>query len=200
MKLETALAQLRERDSLPLFVGEPWDLELGRALRESSAEELFAGHSVQNAELAAAAIAGLHLWNDDFEASHNLCQGISTPTGSYWHGLCHRREGHRDRGLEANLNNTRYWFRQTGAHPAFPRVRETALAVLADAGSGMRWVTEAAGRLANGDAWDPFAMVDWFGQADAGTLSPQTVQLLQEIQRREIAVLLDWCVEQAVSG
>jgi hypothetical protein len=197
MEFQHAVERLRERSPLPLFVTQPWDDELDEALRSAGPEELFPDLSIRDPGMAACALAGLHLWNDNFNAAHNLCQGIKTQTGSYWHGLCHRREGHRGEGLESNLSNARYWFRQTGDHPAFDAVYRSALNVLDNAGSGFRWATEAAGLLRSRRRWDPFALIDWFAQADAQTVSTQTQTLLEEIQWREIDLLVDWCVQQA---
>ena len=45
--------------------------------------------------------------------------------------------------------------------------------------------------------WDPNTLIDWFGQAEAGTLSAQTASLLEEMQWREIDLLTDWCIQQA---
>lgn len=198
MKLGEAIDRLRSRPHVPLFTAEVWDAELDRKLRAAEPEALFSGREVRDPHAAAAALAGLHLWNDAFDASHSLCQGISTATGSYWHGLCHRREGHRGDGLESNLRNSRYWFRQVGSHPTFPLVYESALRVLDSAGAGFRWATEAAGQLRAADRWDPNALIDWFAQADAQVLSPQSQALLEEIQWREIDTLIDWCGREAL--
>jgi hypothetical protein len=200
MTFQQAIDRLRERTQMPMFVTTVWDAHLDERLREVTAEELFRGHQVRDPHTAACVLAGLHLWNDDFQASHNLCQGIETPTGSYWHGLCHRREGHRGEGLDANLSNAKYWFRRTGEHAAFDAVYRSALGVLDNAGTGFRWATEAADQLRARRRWDPFAIVDWFGQVDAGTLSAQTAALLEEIQWREIDLLTDWCVQQALAS
>ena len=53
--------------------------------------------------------AALWLYVDDLERSHVISQGITEATGSYWHGIMHRREG--------DFSNSHYWFRQTGRHP-----------------------------------------------------------------------------------
>jgi hypothetical protein len=198
MTFQDAVERLRERTEMPLFAGEPWDPGLGKRLRDAEIESLFPDRKVRDPHMAAAAVAGLHLWNDDFSASHNLCQGISTPTGSYWHGLCHRREGHRGEGLHANLGNAKYWFRQTGEHPAYDAVYRSALAVLDNAGAGFRWATESGNLLRTRRTWDPVAVIDWFAQAEAQTISTESQRLLQEIQWREIDLLVDWCVGQAL--
>ena len=200
MRVQEAIDRLRERPNGPLFATTAWDAALGERLREASPEELFAGLEVRDPRMAGCALAGLHLWNDDFGASHNLCQGIKTATGSYWHALCHRREGHAGEGVQSNLGNAKYWFRQAGDHPAFDPVYRSALSVLDTGGSGFRWITETADRLRANRRWDPFAMVDWVGQVDAGTLSPQSGAVLEEIQWRELDLLVDWCVQQALIG
>ncbi len=195
MTLSEVRACLGSRPNLPLFAERPWDAELAAELREVSPEPFFV-RSIRDPRMAACAIAGLHLLNDDFTAAHVLCQEIHTPTGSYWHQLCHRREGERGEGLAANLSNTRYWIRQTGVHPIHPTVREEALRILASGGSGFRWVTEATGQLQAAEGWSGEAIVDWIGLAATGAVSPASIALIEEIQRREIELLLDWCVEQ----
>jgi hypothetical protein len=198
MTLDQAIERLRTRQPVPLFVrDQPWDAELDEQLRSARVEELFEGLAVREPRMATCAVAGLHLWNDAFDASHNLCQGIGTPTGAYWHAICHRREGHAGSGLASNLSNARYWFRQVGDHPVYDSVYQTALQLLDATGAGFRWATEAAGQLRERRRWDPSALVDWFAQADSRVLSVQTQSLLEEIQWREIDLLVSWCAEQA---
>lgn len=54
--------------------------------------------------------AGLWLYVDELDRSHTLSQDLKSPTGSYWHGIMHRREG--------DFSNSHYWFHKTGKHPA----------------------------------------------------------------------------------
>jgi hypothetical protein len=58
--------------------------------------------------------SGLWLYVDALDRSHALSQGIETPTGSFWHGIMHRREG--------DFGNSHYWFRRAGRHPAMDAV------------------------------------------------------------------------------
>ncbi|MGB1126733.1 MAG: hypothetical protein ACPG4Q_16145, partial [Phycisphaeraceae bacterium] len=37
--------------------------------------------------------AGLWLYVDELDRSHEYSQSIHTPTGSFWHAIMHRREG-----------------------------------------------------------------------------------------------------------
>jgi hypothetical protein len=61
-----------------------------------------------------------------------------------------------------------------------------------------RWATETAALLESSGAWDPFAFVDWCQACDEGVLSPPTRALLEQIQLREIELLLDHCLRGAL--
>lgn len=89
--LAAVVVRLRGRD-LPLFVSRPW-VPWDEALRAEIEAE---GLGLVPGDAAVAIRAGLHLWNDDLAASHALSQHLAGPTGSYWHGLMHRREGDLD--------------------------------------------------------------------------------------------------------
>lgn len=54
------------------------------------------------------------LYADDLDRSHVVSQGIDDSTGSFWHGIMHRREG--------DFPNSHYWFNKVGDHPAFARI------------------------------------------------------------------------------
>ena len=56
-------------------------------------------------ELASA----LWLYVDDLDRSHTISQSIEDATGSYWHGIMHRREG--------DFSNSHYWMRRAAPHP-----------------------------------------------------------------------------------
>jgi len=68
--------------------------------------------------------AGLWLYVDELDRSHTVSQGISDATGSFWHGIMHRREG--------DFGNSHYWFNRTGHHPAMDAVEGYAPHVFID--------------------------------------------------------------------
>ena len=58
--------------------------------------------------------AGLWLYVDQLDRSHTISQAIENPTGAFWHGIMHRREG--------DFWNSHYWFRHVGSHPAMKMI------------------------------------------------------------------------------
>ena len=63
---------------------------------------------------AALVKAALYLRHGWLAECHRLCQPVPSPNGSYWHGILHRHEG--------DLDNSRYWYRQVGAHPVLDAI------------------------------------------------------------------------------
>ena len=102
--------------------------------------------------------------------SHSVSQDLSSPEGSYWHGIYHR--------MEPDAWNAKYWFRQVGTHPiAEALVRESR-----DAG----WNP--------GRNWDHARFVDFVGEALASN-HPQTIALASQVQWLEWRLLFDYCVK-----
>ena len=133
--------------------------------------------------MAAACLAGLWLRFDCLDESHRISQDIETPTGSYWHGIMHRREG--------DFGNAKYWFRRVGEHPVFEPLGAAAREL-----AGQR-PPRAARFLAEQPGWDPFAFVDLCQQAVAAAeLGPLAVA----VQQREWELLWDFCYRGAIDG
>lgn len=82
-------------------------------------------HSESNCLLAA-----LWLWQDYLHESHDICQAIETPSGSYWHAILHRREG--------DFSNAKYWYARAAGHPALPSFAANAAVLLRDAPADKR--------------------------------------------------------------
>jgi hypothetical protein len=168
------------------------DASLRQTLRATLAKlsdhDLFA--PVVDSQAAACCRAGLWLGYDFLEESHSISQAIETSSGSYWHGIMHRREPDPD--------NAKYWFRRVRQHPVFAQLAAAAaqlansrLAGAADAGSP----SEPAAYLARQPVWDPFRFVD-FCERTRGT-GGDGEQLCRDIARLEWRLLFDHCHRQA---
>ena len=139
----------------PLDSGRP-DSNARAALKKLDARSAFAHERTQpaDAEMAACCISGIWLLHDYLDESHKISQDIDTTSGSFWHGIMHRREG--------DFWNSKYWFRRVGQHPAFARI---------------------AHRAQHASEWDPFAFVDRCEAALKGKSSDESVCIdLQQIE------------------
>jgi hypothetical protein len=143
----------------------------------------FGGKSIRDSAMADACRAGLWLYHDFLDASHTVSQDIATTTGSYWHGLIHRRE--------PDFSNAAYWFRRVGDHPVFVALHEAAAAL-----AGSTEADGAARFLGRQASWDPFAFIDLCERCVAGRSANE--RLCREIQQREWELLFDYCYRQAV--
>jgi hypothetical protein len=80
------------------------------ALAEKAATEL----TIVDRDAFSCCLAAVWLLHSFLDEAHVLCQDVPTTSGSYWHGVMHRRE--RDFG------NAQYWFRRAGDHPACEQI------------------------------------------------------------------------------
>ena len=105
-----------------------------------------------------------------------MSEKLEGSTGSYWHGIMHRRE--------PDASNAKYWFRQVGQHDVFPKLLEAAREIV-PAGS------LALEKIVQVKAWDPFLFVDECEDA-RGTNSPRTA-VCRQVQLLEWQLLYDYC-------
>jgi len=61
-----------------------------------------------------AAAAALWLYADELDRSHTISQSLHTATGSFLHGIMHRREG--------DFGNSLYWLAQARHHPVWDTI------------------------------------------------------------------------------
>ncbi len=134
---------------------------------------------------AAAALAALWLWHDFLDDSHTISQSLDTPSGSYWHGVMHRREG--------DFSNAKYWFRQAGDHPIGPIIAAHADPLIQNHPAD----TKLLRLTMNG--WNPAALVDLAEEAHETGDEP-TTRLARQLQHLEWRQLFDHDVRQAVGG
>lgn len=90
------------------------DPTLRSALQLATLDAAFAHAPLIDRDMAALCIAGMWLVHDFLDESHTISQNVDTPSGSFWHGVMHRREG--------DFSNAKYWFRRVGQHPVFDKL------------------------------------------------------------------------------
>ena len=136
----------------------------GQLIAQSGARGLFSGTRAPDA-----ALAGLYLYFSCWQDAHETAQSVNTADGSYWHAIVHRQE--------PDAGNSSYWFRRVGQHAIFPELLREATKI---GGPGF------------GQAWDPFAFIDFCEQARSRPGSDIEQKAL-EIQRAEWQLLFDYC-------
>lgn len=125
-----AFEQILDGDRLrSLGEGSPDD-DRGEILATLSLDVAFGHAKVSDESHAECCLAGAWLLGDFLDKSHDISQGIHNPSGSFWHGIMHRREG--------DFSNAKFWFRKVGDHPIFDQL----------------------GLEAGQNEWDPFEFVD----------------------------------------
>ena len=129
---------------------------------------------VQDASMAEACESGLWLRHQFLDESHQVSQQIDTPTGSYWHGIMHRREG--------DFGNAKYWFRRVGPHPVFSELAAAAHQI-------------APQVFSDSTPWDPFDFVD---RCQAAARGPASDSVLQAVESAEWDLLFAFCFRQAL--
>ncbi len=150
-------------------------------LESLTIDNAFAHTSVANHGMAHCCLAGVWLLHDFLDESHTMSQGVSTSSGSFWHGIMHRREG--------DFSNAKYWFRKVGGHPVYQR-----LAAALSPGTDQSDVN----RIVVGGEWDPFAFVDLCQQSVQGLgYSSDFCRVVQQI---EWEVLFEHCYRKALAG
>ena len=185
-----AIEKLEAGNPLPTLVPQKaWNSELTDALESASVDELFDGESLKNMTFGEAIKSGLLLWNDALDESHNISQGLENQTGSYWHGIMHRRE--------PDYSNSKYWFGRVGTHPIFPELRERALELFEEIQNPSDALADIGQTIAAQENWDAYQFIDWC-QAAEGSSDSDVTRFLQQVQAEEIKLLLAYSYRNAV--
>jgi hypothetical protein len=102
-----------------------------------------------------------------------------TSTLAFWHAIMHRREG--------DFSNSKYWYRQTGAHPAMPVIAAQAGPIVGGAPADIGLLKVVV------SGWNPMAFVDYVESAHRGG-DESKKRIARELQVIEWRTLFDYCV------
>jgi hypothetical protein len=105
-------------------------------------DQAFEPDQIVDRVYAKACLSGFLLHLNFLDESHRISQNIPITTGSFWHGIMHRREG--------DYWNSKYWFRQVDDHPVFSDLHLAVAGLLQSADSSEHQQT----------SWDPFLFID----------------------------------------
>ncbi len=145
----------------------------------------FAPNRISDRMMAEGCRSALWLYHDFLVTSHTISQQITTPTGSYWHGIMHRRE--------PDYPNGKHWFGRVGDHDIYPELRDEAATIA----SGTDNLPDEAAYLMSQSSWDPFAFIDLCEGANVGGVPAG--DLCRGIQQREWELLFDYCYRKATA-
>jgi hypothetical protein len=165
-----------------LTVAGPAPAPAHEALDGIMPEQLFL-RPIKNLDDAKASLAGLWLWHDALNESHEIAQDIISPTGSFWHAIMHRREG--------DFSNAKYWYRRCESHRVLKMIGAVASSLAGDLASD-RQVAHAVG-----EGWNPIGFVDLV-QAIENKPSDPRHELAIRLQQAEWEGLFNHCIRQAV--
>ncbi|MBX9788803.1 MAG: hypothetical protein K2Y37_07790 [Pirellulales bacterium] len=185
------IAGLLEPSRLPALGPGRRDSKLAMRLRSLSAADLFSHARVTDTSMAAACLAGLWLHADGLDESHAISQTIENATGSFWHGIMHRREG--------DFGNAKYWFRRVGQHPVFGSLGVGAREL------AKRFESQEGAAIARQSSWDAGRWIDLCQLAQESSHSGPTVQgadlvdFCLNVQVLEWGLLFDYSYQRAVS-
>lgn len=158
---------------LRLIPAEPGHPGALRSIRDADEKTLTGGAVMAHSTYPRLIRAGLLYAFDAVNESHRIIQEIESDEASYWHGMCHRREG--------DFENSRYWFRRTGRLSVFTELHARA--------------ADLSPLMARQLDWDPYLFVGQCEQARFGGDLDQ--KELIALQRMEFEVMFGYLWREA---
>lgn len=149
------------------------DSDLVRRVLGASDASIAGGKSPAHAGMFALVKGGLLYALDALPEAHAIFQEASDDTGSYWHGMLHRREG--------DFDNARYWFRRAGTLPFFSEAHRNS--------------ATHSPTMARQSNWDPYLFT---GQCEQVRFGDEDLTAeMRALQRVEFDAIFDYCWRQA---
>jgi hypothetical protein len=156
---------------------------LYKKIKAIDLKQAFAPKVIKDIDFANACLAAVWLHHDFLDESHTLSQEIPSSTGSFWHGMMHRREG--------DYWNSKYWFKRVLDHAIFSRLHHSATQII-KAGAEAHAFENILGQ----SFWNPFQFVDLV-ERFIDTKSDQEI-ICQKIQRIEWQLLFHYSFRKAL--
>jgi hypothetical protein len=150
---------------------------LYRELSSIDLENAFAPKIIKDIDFANACWAAIWLHHDFLEESHELSQEIPSSTGSFWHGIMHRREG--------DYWNSKYWFKRVLDHGIYPFLNNYAQKLIETYKREREFET-----IYGKSFWDPFKFVDLTERFIDTNKEPELI--CKKIQRFEWQLLFHY--------
>jgi hypothetical protein len=147
-------------------------------------EQAFAPHHISDRTMAESCRSAVWMVHNYLDTSHTICQEIETETGSYWHGILHRRE--------PDYPNSKYWFSRVGDHAIYPMLKDEAAAIASRTDD----LPDEVAFLTTQSSWDPLTFIDLCEAAHLGRLPIEA--LCRRIQQREWELLFDYAYHHAI--
>lgn len=164
--------------------GEP-NTSVHAALKQMTVESIFGDRPITNRDMARCCVSAIWLWHDFLDESHEISQTIGSSTGSYWHGIMHRRE--------PDYPNGKYWFNRVGEHPIFEDLFHAANQVARE--------HDATGPdldfLVSQREWDPIRFIDLCEHANS--TGNESELICKKVAQSEWTLLFDFCFRSATS-
>jgi hypothetical protein len=161
----------------------------GKQLLDGVAAAQLVSRPIADAQAAHSLLAGLWLWHDWLDESHQISQVIASPTGSFWHAILHRREG--------DFGNSKYWYARCRTHPVMRTIAVGATPILGN--PAMREQGGIGSKISFSNGFDPDAFVDWVEEIHARPDDP-SYRAAVEIQKLEWRALFADCAFAAAGA
>ena len=157
------------------------DKDFKSLLKNLDLDVAFSPHQIVDSEYADACRSALWLHHDFLPESHSISQTIHNQSGSFWHGIMHRREG--------DYWNSKYWFQRVGSHPIFANLTIEIHKIAEN---------KKLEAMIDISEWDPFKFIDLCERSlNSGS---EQEKMCERIQRLEWQLLFDFCYEKAITS